>query len=121
MLGSQLNVTIQNAQQVLAILGDLNAAVVAAGTSQSGATLLSASSSIVTTGTGGVRLPAMPTVSSKDRLHVANHLAVMLACYPPSGGKLSNQATNAPAMLAPGKCADFLCLDGTNYSALLGA
>ena len=121
MLGSQLNVTFQNAQAVLAILGDMDAAAVAAGTTQSDATLLSASSSIVTTGSGGVRLPVTPTVSAKDRLHVSNHLATILACYPPSGGKLSNQTANAPAMIAPGKCADFLCIDGTNYSALLGA
>lgn len=123
MLGSQLNATLQNESVVRAILGDLNAAVAAAGTTQSGATLLVASTSIVTTvGAGaGVRLPVAPTVSAKDRLHVANHGANTLAAYPPTGGKLSNQAANVPAMIAPGKCADFLCIDGTNWSVLLGA
>ena len=123
MLGSQLNATIGNAQVVLAILGDLDAAVSAAGTSQSTATLLSASTSIVTTvaAGSGVRLPVTPTVSAKDRLHVANHGASTLAVYPPTGGKLSNQTANAPLLLAVGKCADFLCIDGTNYSVLVGA
>ena len=121
MLGSQLNATILNAQVVLAILGDLDAAVVAAGTTQATATLLTASTSIVTSGTGGVRLPVTPTVSAKDRLHVANHTSVVQAIYPPSGGSLSGNTANAPLMMAPKKCADFLCIDGTNYSALVGA
>lgn len=123
MLGSQLNAAFANESLVLAILGDISTAVSAAGTTQGTATLLSASTSIVTTvGAGaGVKLPITPTVSAKDRLHVANHGANTLAVYPPTGGKLSNGTANVPAMIAPNKCADFLCIDGTNYSAFLGA
>lgn len=123
MLGSQLNAAFGDVQVVLAILGDLNTAVSAAGTNQATATLLTASTSIVTTvnaGTG-VRLPLTPTVSAKDRLHVANHGANTLAVYPPSGGKLSNNTANVPALIAPNKCADFYSIDGTNYTALLSA
>jgi uncharacterized membrane protein YqgA involved in biofilm formation len=122
MLGSQLNAVL-GTQPTLVILGDLNAAVSAAGTTLATATLLVASTSIVTTvsaGTG-VRLPATPTVSAKDRMHVANHGANTLAVYPPSGGALSANTANVPAMIAPKKCAEFICIDGTNWSVLLGA
>ena len=122
-LGSQLYATTGSAQIALAILGDLALTVSAAGTTQGTATLLSASNSIVTTvGAGsGVRLPVTPTVSAGDRLHVANHGANTLTVYPPTGGKLSNRTANMPALIAPNKSADFLCLNGTDYSALLGA
>lgn len=118
-LGSQLNETL-GTQAALAILGDIATAVSAAGTTQGTATALTVSTSIVTTVSvgSGVRLP---TTSAKDRLHVANHGTNALAVYPPVGGKLSNQTTNVPAMLAPGRCADFLCIEGSNWSAMLGA
>lgn len=121
-LGSQLN-TAFGTQGALAVLGDLSTAVSAAGTTQGTATLLTTASSLVTTvGAGaGVKLPATPTVSANDRLHVANHGANTLAVYPPSGGKLGTASTNVPALVAPGKCADFFCTDGTNYTALLSA
>jgi hypothetical protein len=85
--------------------------------------LLAAANNVVTTvGAGaGVRLPASPTVSANDRLHVANHGANTLAVYPPTAGKLSNNTANVPAMIAPNKCADFFCIDGTNYTAILSA
>ena len=121
-LGSQLNAAFGE-QGAFAVLGDLSTAVSAAGTNLATATLLTAANSIVTTvGAGaGVRLPVTPTVSAKDRLHVANHGANTLAVYPPSGGALSANTAGVPLMLAPKKSADFVCLDGTNYSALVGA
>lgn len=121
-LGSQLNAQV-GSQAALAILGDLASAVSAAGTSQSGATALTTVNSIVTTASAGqgVRLPLTPTVSANDRLHVANHTAVNLLVYPPSGGKLGTASANVPAALGPGKCADFFCIDGTNYTAVLSA
>ena len=123
MLGFELYTALGNSQQALAILGSLSAGVSAAGTVQSTATLLTSANNIVTTvGAGsGVRLPLTPSVSANDRLHVANHGANTLAVYPPSGGKLSNNTANVPAMIAVNKCADFFCIDGTNYTALLGA
>lgn len=122
MLGSQLN-TAFGTQGALAILGDLATAVAAAGSTQGTATLLTVANSIVTTvaAGAGVKLPVTPTVSAKDRLHVANHGVNTLAVYPPSGGKLGTASTNVPALVAPGKCADFFCVDGTNYTALLSA
>lgn len=121
-LGSQLNATI-GAQAALAVLGELSTAISAAGTTQAGATLLTTATSIVTTvaAGSGVRLPVTPAVSAGDRLHVANHGANTLAVYPPTGGALSANTANVPAMVAAKKSADFLCIDGTNYSAMLGA
>lgn len=121
-LGAHLNPWL-GSQATLAVLGNLNAAVSAAGTTQATATALSAANNIVTTvaAGAGVRLPLTPTVSANDRLHVANHGANDLAVYPPSGGRLSNNTANVPAIIAVRKCADFLCIDGTNYSAMLGA
>lgn len=121
-LGSQLNAQL-DAGPTIAILGELSASVSAAGTSQGTATLLTTANNVVTTvGAGsGVRLPVTPTVSKNDRLHVANHGANTLAVYPPVGGKFGTASTNVPAMIAPGKCADFFCIDGTNYTVLLSA
>lgn len=119
--GSQLNNALGETA-ALAILGDL-ASLSAAGTTQATATAITTANAVVgTVGAGsGVRLPVTPTVSAKDRLHVANHGLNMLAVYPPSGGKLGTASANVPAMIAPGKSADFMCIDGTNYTALLSA
>lgn len=121
-LGAQLNASL-GSQAALAILGSLSASITAGGTNQSTATLLANANNVVTTvaAGSGVRLPATPTVSANDRLHVANHGANALAVYPPTGGKLSNNTANVPALVAPNKCADFFCIDGTNYSAFLSA
>ncbi len=122
MFGSQINVAL-GTQAALAILGELSSAVSAAGTGQSTATLLTTANNVVTTvGAGtGVKLPATPTVSANDWLYVANHGANTLAAYPPSGGKLSNNGANVPALIAPNKSALFYCIDGTNYGAFLSA
>jgi len=109
-------------QRALALQGQ-QATLSAAGTNQATATAITTANAVVTTvaaGTG-VILPVTPTVSANDRLHVANNGANTLACYPPVGGQLGTAAVNAPAMIAPGKCADFYCIDGTNYSAILSA
>lgn len=121
-LGAQLNASL-GAQAALAVLGSLSASIAAAGSAQSTATLLSNANNIVTTvaAGSGVRLPVTPVVSANDRLHVANHGVNTLVVYPPSGGKLGTASTNVPAMIAPGKCADFFCVDGTNYTAVLSA
>lgn len=119
--GSQLNASL-GSQGALAVLGDLNAAVVAAGTTQATATAIGTVNSIVTT-TGfkaGVRLPVTPTVSANDRLHIANFGANDLAVYPPSGGKLNNNTANVPLILAQKKSADFFCINGTDYSVVIG-
>jgi hypothetical protein len=122
-LGSQIYVATGDQQVALAVLGELTSGATAAGTSQSTAYAITTANTVFTTvaaGTGA-RLPVTPTVSANDRLHVANHGANTLAVYPPTGGKLSNRNANVPALIAPNKCAEFLCLDGTNYSALLSA
>jgi hypothetical protein len=120
--GSQINAAL-GSQPALAILGGLTSGATAAGTTQGTAYVITTAHTVFTSVAfkSGAILPATPTVSANDRLHVANHGSASLAVYPPSGGKLSNNTANVPAWIAPGKCADFLCLDGTNYSALLGA
>ncbi len=120
-LGSQINAAL-GSQAALAILGEL-ASISAAGTTQATATAITTAIAIVTTTPfqGGVRLPITPAVSASDRIHVANHGANDLFVYPPVGGKLSNNTANVPARIAQKKSADFLCIDGTNYSAALGA
>lgn len=121
-IGAELNASL-NSQAALAVLGSLSASVSAAGSTQGTATLLSSANNIVTTvaAGAGVKLPTSPTVSANDRLHVANHGANTLACYPPTGGQLNNNTANVPAMIAPKKSADFFCIDGTNYTAILSA
>lgn len=121
-LGSQLNANL-GSQAALAVLGSLSSAVSAAGTTQATATLLTAANNIVTTVAvgSGVRLPLTPTVSANDRLHVANHGANTLAVYPSTGGKFGTSTAGVPALIAPGKCCDFFCIDGTNWTALLSA
>lgn len=121
-LGAQLNAHF-GATASITLLGDVNAAVSAAGTTLATATALTYAISIVTTcaAGAGVRLPVTPTVSARDRLTVANHTVNTCAVYPSSGGKLGTASIGAPALLAPGKAADFVCTDGTNYATLLGA
>ncbi len=107
------------------LLGE-QSTIIGAGTNQATATAITTANTIVSTvaaGTGVV-LPSsasVPPVNTNDRLHVANHGANTLACYPPVGGSLSNNAVNVPALIAPNKCADFYCIDGTNYTAILSA
>lgn len=122
MLGSQLNATL-GTQAALAILGDLNAAATSAGTTQATAFAITTANTVFTTvaAGSGARLPVTPAVSANDRLHVANHGANTLTVYPPTGGALSSNTVNVPALVAPKKCAEFLCIDGTNYSVSLSA
>ena len=120
--GSQLNAWL-GTQGALAVLGDLTTGATAAGTGQSTAYAITTANTVFTTvGAGtGAKLPVTPTVSAKDRLHVANNGANTLAVYPPTGGRLGSATANVPALIAPGKAADFFCIDGTNYSAVLSA
>jgi hypothetical protein len=115
-LGAELN-NAGGERIALAVLGSYNMAVVAAGTSQSTATLLSACTNVITSGTGGVRLPVCGT---NDRIHVANYLTVNAMVYPPTAGKLNNNTANVGAVLAPRSAADFVSVDGTSFTALMG-
>jgi len=120
-LGAQLNQWF-GAQRTAVLLGE-QATISGAGTNQSTATPITTANAIVATvaaGTGVV-LPGASVVGISDRIHVLNKGANTLACYPPSGGAFGTAAANVPAMIAPGKAADFYCIDGTNYSALLSA
>lgn len=119
--GSQLN-GIFGAQKAIVLLGE-QSTISAAGTNQATATAITTANCIVGTvaAGSGVVLPGSTVVSANDRVFVMNAGANTLACYPPSGGTLNNAAANVPALIAPGKCVDFYCRDGTNYAANLGA
>lgn len=109
------------AQGAQNVVGDLHTGLTAAGTTQATALALTAVNNVVTTAAAysGVILPVTPSVAAADRLHVANLTANPMIVYPPSGGKLNTGSTNTGAILAPGKTGDFVCIDGTNYTALL--
>lgn len=109
--------------RTLVLLGE-QAVISAAGTTQGTAAAITTANAVVGTVSAfgaGVILPVTPAVSANDRIHVANQGANTLACYPPVGGALGKAAANVPAMIASGKAADFYCIDGTNYSAILSA
>ncbi len=121
MFGSQLNQWF-GSQRTAVLLGE-QATLSGAGTNQATATSITTANVIVGTvafGTGVV-LPVTPAVSANDRIHVANNGVNTCAVYPPVGGKFGSAGANVPVLMAPGKCADFYCVDGTNYTALLGA
>lgn len=118
-LGAQLQVALRT-QAALAILGDMGNSLTATGTNQATAYAITTANSVFTTvdaGTGA----RLPVTGIADRLHVANCGTNTLMVYPPSGGKLNNMTSNVPAAIPPNKTADFVCIDGTNYTALLSA
>ena len=98
-----------------AIQGTLDAAVAAAGTLQSDATLLAADFSLVTTVAAGSGV-ILPTLVATDDMVVANGSATAsLLVYPPSGGKLNNATANLPLTLPSNRAARFICLNTVDF------
>ena len=109
-----------------AIIGGVNPAVAAAGTTQATATQLNAiSNNFVTTGTGGVILPPGVTgvinLAAGDWVRVFNYSGASINVYPGTGGKIANGSANAAFAVGNGKGAEFLCIDGLNFGANLSA
>jgi hypothetical protein len=75
----------------------VNPAVPAAGTTQGGATGLTATINAVTTGSGGVALPTTPTAGAHQ--YVRNSLTTPLSLYPASGAAINALAANAPIIV----------------------
>jgi hypothetical protein len=89
--------------------GDTYAAVAAAGATQATATPLTAPFSEVTSGTGGVALPAAATAPQTTQQKIRNSLAVSILVYPAnlSGATINAQMANAPITLMANTTAYF--------------
>jgi len=106
-----------SAPQTLAIQGSSALTVIAAGATQATATALPAANNIVSTATlnQGVILPG--TRQPFDQVNVANTTTVTICVYPPVGGNINGQATNAPCILAANYLVTFFSTGGNNWLA----
>jgi hypothetical protein len=88
---------------------DAYAAVAAAGTTQATATPLSAGFNEITSGTGGVALPAAPAAPATSTCKIRNSLAVSVLAYPfnASGATINTLAANAPITVPANSTAYF--------------
>lgn len=86
------------------------AAIAAAGTTQATATEIPAYMVMITSGTGGVRLPAM---NKDEETVVCNGVdTIDLSVYPRSGGKINNSTADLPLVLPGNRAARFRAIDG---------
>jgi hypothetical protein len=109
MTGSTLNAT----GGAGAAADTVNAAVQAAGTTQGTATPLTAVISAVTTGSGGVALPAAPTAGAHQ--YVRNSLTSALSLYPASGVAINALAANAPITVPADTTALLVAVTATQW------
>lgn len=102
-------------------IGGINAAVAAAGNSQSTATGLTAGKSIVTSATGtsadGIRLAA--DMGAGEIVYVANATNVALDVFPPTGGAINGGSANAAVALRANSMAVYMSLGGGNWAATI--
>lgn len=98
-----------------------NLAVEATGNSQATATLLTATTNVVTasTETTGIalRLPAQWTPG--DRMYVANVTGEALSVFPPAGKKVNGGSDDAAVTLKANAMAVFLSVGDDNWAAVL--
>ena len=94
----------------------------AAGTTQAGATPISADISEFTTvaASAGARLPVADMAAGDDLL-VANFGANALALYPPVGHKANNGATNAAVSIPVGKVAHAYFMGNSKWLVVISA
>lgn len=117
------------AGQAGSLIGGVNAAVTATGSTQAGAALLTMTSNNVVTVGGastGVILP--PGVGSGDGMVAGDWVRVFnyvsgnaINVYPPTGGKIQNGSANAAFSVGALKSAEFICIDGLNFAVNLSA
>lgn len=103
--------------EVAAILGSINTAVTAAGTSLATATAITAATNIITTATQGqgVVLPAAKGVN--DTINVANNTTVNVCVYPPStSAKFNNGTAGVPVLMGPNTYVSCICINGTDWT-----
>ena len=104
-----------SALQSAGILGSINTAITAAGSTQAGGTALAAANNIVTTATEGQGVTLPLTMQPADVMEVVNNTSVDIYVYPGLAGKINNSTANVPLMLAPNSGARFFCIDGTSW------
>jgi len=112
-----------------ALIGGVNAAVTATGSTQATAALLSmTSNNVITVGAAstGVILPpgngTGDSLSGGDWVRVFNNVSGnAVNVYPPVGGKINGGSTNAAISLSALKPAEFVCIDGLNFFANISA
>jgi hypothetical protein len=110
-----------SAAQTGALIGGVNAALVATGTTQADALALSVTNSqfsTVASGTGAI-LPSF--MQPGDYCRVFNNGANALLVYPVSGAAINNGATNAGFSIAANKSAQFFMLSPTLFGSTLSA
>jgi len=109
-----------SAGQARALAGGVNAAVSAAGTGQSDATLLKASVSFVSTvaASSGVILPL---AEDGDSVTIYNGGANTLTVYPPTGARINNASANSGVSLSVNGCLQLTRVSSTRWIGILSA
>lgn len=102
------------------VQGDNNAAVSAAGTTQTDATELGAYHAYVTTcaAGAGVKLKA---VEARREYTVANATSNALLVYPWTGGQFNGVTANLPVSIPPNAAAFFKVQSSTKITAIVGS
>lgn len=100
-----------------AIVGDMDSAVTATGTTAADAYTVRAAVTVVTGGaaTTGV---VLRVANKGDTYEVINNSTTDKNLYPPSGGKLNNGTADIGAVLLPGATAVCRCTGTVDYSVL---
>lgn len=105
-----------------AIAGRVVTGLTATGsTSQANSLAVYSEINIVTTTAAntGVRLPS--NLSAGDSIYVGNNGASTLFCYPPVGGILNGGSANAKIDIATLKGATCYCINGLDFSIVVGS
>jgi predicted deacylase len=101
-----------------AIQGQVAPSVVAAGTAQGSATSLTASVNIITSGTGGVILPACEV---NDEVEVCNLTDATVVVYPDSGSRVNSLPANSGFSLARNTAVKVKKFSSTRWMGFLSA
>lgn len=109
------------------ILGRVANTLTATGSASTDALLVTSGVNIVTTtasSTGVILPPGNGTVAIAnigDEIWIANHGAQTLTVYPPAGYKINNGSANSGISVATLKAALCKCIDGNNWTVIVGA
>lgn len=108
--------------------GTVTNTLTATGSASTDALLVTDDINIFTTtasSTGAILPPGnatVPVLQAGDCIVIANHGAQTLKVYPPAGFKLNNgTATTGSLNVATLKTGIFICIDGSNWTGIVGA
>lgn len=108
--------------------GTVTNTLTATGSASTDALLVTDDINIFTTtasSTGAILPPGngtVPVLGAGDAIVIANHGANTLKVYPPAGFKLNNgTATTGSLNVATLKTGIFFCIDGSNWTGIVGA